>query len=436
MLLAAFALGGGSRPDIESLIILRPLAALALGYAIWGMTAEPLRAHRFLLIMAAAMIGLVAIHLIPMPPLLWTGLPGRGLVVAIDAAAGLHGLWRPISLVPSGTWNALFAMLPPVACLLLMIRLNRREQEATLMLLILLGMASALLGLAQISGGPASPLYFYAFASKGVDGLFANRNHHAAFLATMFPMLAAYASASRRDRLDARLRAGLALAIGLFLVPLILVAGSRAGIMALAVGLLSIPFLYRLPAPASGRRLPRRLLWGGVVVAMIAIVLVTVVMGRALAFDRLVRGAETEEVRFKAWGPILRMAAEYFPIGSGIGSFREIYRVHEPRALLDLTAFGHAHNDPLELLVTGGLPAVLLLVAAIAAYGVASRRWWRARKAIRVDADLAGAGLWSLLILGLASVGDYPLRTPALACLFCVSVVWMVPLGPAVSRIK
>lgn len=438
MLISAFALGGGSRPDIESLIVLRPLAALMVGYAVWGVTAAQLRAHRFLLVMAAAIVALVVIHLILLPPLLWTRLPGRALIQAIDEAAGLQAIWRPISLVPSATWNALFALIPPAACLLLTVRLNRRERAASLPLIIGLGLVSALIGLAQSSGGPASPLYFYQFASNGADGLFANRNHQAAFLATLFPMLAVYASASREDRLDARLRAGLACAVGIFLVPLILVVGSRAGVMAMIVGLLSTPFLYRLPARASGARPPRRrlLLWGGVVAAIIAIALVTVLMGRAVAFDRIFREVATGEPRFQAWGPILRMAMEYFPIGSGIGSFREIYRVHEPRELLDLVAFGHAHNEPLELLVTGGLPAVLLLASALVAYGVAAGRWWRARKDPGSDAALAGAGIWSLLILALVSVGDYPLRTPSLACLFCVMVVWIVPRGPVVSQTK
>lgn len=438
MLVAAFGFGGGSRPDIESLIVLRPLAAAILGYAIWGVTGAQLRACRFVLIMAAAIVALVLVHLIPLPPALWARLPGRELVAAIDEAAGLQGIWRPISLVPSATWNALFALIPPAACLLLMVRLNRRERAALLPLIIALGFVSALIGLAQSSGGPASQLHFYQFGSNGSEGLFANRNHQAAFLATLFPMLAAYASASREGPPDARLRAGLAFAIGIFLVPLILVVGSRAGVIAMIVGLLSVPFLYRLPARASGRRMPGRrlLLWGVVAAAIVAMALVTVLMGQAVAFDRIFHEAGRGEARFQAWGPILRMAMEYFPVGSGIGSFREIYRVHEPRELLDLVAFGHAHNDPLELLVTGGLPAVLLLALALAAYGVAAVRWWRARKDPGSDVALAGAGIWSVLILALVSVGDYPLRTPSLACLFCVMVVWIVPRGPVEPRAK
>lgn len=432
LLVAAFALGGGSRPDIGSLVILRPLAALTLGYAAWGLTGAHIRSHRFLLALVAAVVALVLIHLVPLPPMLWTRLPGRGLVATIDEAAGLADAWRPISLVPSATWNALFALIPPMACLLLMVRLNRQERGALLPLVIALGLVSALIGLVQVTEGRGSLFYFYAFASNEADGLFANRNHHAAFLSTLFPMLAVYASASRRDRLDARLRAGLAVAVGIFLVPLILVVGSRAGAIAMVVGLLSVPFLYRLPRQASGQDSPRRrlLLWGSVAAAITAMALVTVFVGRAVAFDRMFRGGDAGEARFQAWGPILRMAMEYFPVGSGIGSFREIYRVHEPRELLDLVTFGHAHNDPLELLMTGGLPAALLLALALAAFGMAAVRWWRARKDSGSDVALAGAGIWSVLILALVSVGDYPLRTPSLACLFCVMVVWIVPLKP------
>lgn len=432
MLVSAFALGGGSRPDIESMIVLRPLAALILGYAIWGLTAAHLRAHPFLLGMAAVIVALVAIHLVPLPAGLWTHLPGRGLIAAIDRTAGLQTVWRPISLAPSATWNALYALIPPMACLLLMLRLKRHEREALLPVIIGLGAISALIGLAQLSGQPGGPLYFYQFTSNEAGGLFANRNHHAAFLATLFPMLAVYASASRQDRLDPRLRSGLAFALAIFLVPLILVAGSRAGVMVMIIGLMAVPFLYRSPGRVSDRRTPRRrILLGGILAVVIAlIVLVTIIFGRAVAFNRIMQIPMTGEARFQAWGPIWRMAMDYFPVGSGIGSFREVYRVHEPYELLDLVTFGHAHNDPLELLVTGGLPAMFLLMVALVAYGGAVGQWWWTRKDAGSDVALAGAGVWGLLILALASIGDYPMRTPSLACLLCVMVVWIVPHRP------
>src|SRR3546814_14561816 len=41
------------------------------------------------------------------------------------------------------------------------------------------------------------------------------------------------------------------------------------------------------------------------------------------------------------------------------------------------TYFNHAHNDFLEIVLDGGLPALLLMLVAIGWYGMASMRAWR-----------------------------------------------------------
>src|SRR3546814_14127035 len=51
----------------------------------------------------------------------------------------------------------------------------------------------------------------------------------------------------------------------------------------------------------------------------------------------------------------------------------------EPFRLLKPTYFNHAHNDFLEVVLDGGLPAALLLLVAIGWYAIASIRAWRAR---------------------------------------------------------
>lgn len=424
MLTLAFFLGGGSRPDIQSLIILRPLAALILGYSFYNLTLKDLQTHPYLLSMALATAGLVALHLVPLPPTVWMQLPGRTLIAEIDAAAGLGAQWRPLSLVPSATWNSLFALIPPIASLLLIIQLNQRERRALLPAIVGLGIVSSLIGLTQVSGPKISSFYFYQFNSDGAAGLFANRNHHAAFLATLFPILAAYASKTWISSIDVRLRGVISLAIGTFLVPLILVVGSRTGILLMLIGVFSTFFIYRVPSSSKIPRLLRPVaFWSIIIFIGATIAAITINVGRALALDRMMQNPIESEARFKAWHPILEMAGGYFPIGSGLGTFREVYRVYEPSSMLNIVSFGHAHNDPLELLVTGGLPALLLLGAAITAYSVAIIRWWPRRKV--ANGELIGAGLWGILILGTASLTDYPLRTPALACLLCVLVGWV-----------
>lgn len=430
-LLLVFLTGGGSRSDVSSLAILRPASALLLGFAFWGLTRAQMLRHRFILAMAAAIVAFVLIQLLPVPPALWSLLPGRSLIVDIDAAAGLGAVWRPISLVPSATWNALFSLIPPLAVLILAVRLGGEERWWIALLLIGIGLFSALLAVLQLGGDPKGALYFYRVTNEGsAVGLFANRNHQAVFLASLFPLLAAYASAARPSKVDARMRAAAALAIGVFLLPLILVTGSRMGFVTAIIGLVSVPMLYTMPAsrrPLTVGR--RRLLQGLVVVGVAGIVAVTILLGRAVAFERIIAPTAAEAVRGKAWGPMFTAAMDYFPIGAGFGSFGEIFKIHEPRDLLAPTIFAHAHNDWLELLLTGGLPALLLLGIAIIAFIIMAVRWWRLRKAREGDVLLGGAGLWMLLIFAIASIGDYPLRVPSLSCLFSVIVLWISSLA-------
>lgn len=431
LLSVTFLMGGGSRPDIASLVLLRPLAALLLGYAVWGLTRTQLARHRFLYLMAAAVIALVLVQLVPLPPAVWTALPGRDLIVAIDEAAGIAGTWRPLSLVPSGSWNALFSLIVPLTALVLASRLRSSEQAALLPVILAIGLGSAVIAVLQLAAPSEGLFYFYRVTNQGAAvGLFANRNHQAVFLSLLFPLLAVFAATDRKSAIDARIRVVLALAIGGFLIPLILVTGSRTGLVTMVIGLISIAFLYagdRGGHSATGDR--RRMARGGVALGILALVLLTVFLGRALAISRIVDPGAGDDARYRAWGPMFETGMKYFPAGSGFGSFADVFKVDEPRTLLATTIFAHAHSDWLELMITGGLPALILLGIAVVAFIIAVARWWRRRGDCDDTVLMAGAGLWMMVILAVASVADYPLRVPSLACLFCVIVVWINSLA-------
>lgn len=431
LLVLVFLTGGGARSDIASLVVLRPAAAIFLGAGLWGLTRSNVRRHRFVYGMAAAVVGLVLLHLIPLPPAIWGLLPGRGLVAQIDAAAGLGAVWRPISLVPSATWNALFALIPPLAALVLASQLDGQGRWRIAFLFIGIGLSSAILAVLQLGGDPEGPLYLYRVTNQAV-GLLANRNHQAIFLASLFPLLAVFASAARSSAIDARLRTAVALAIGAVLLPLLLVTGSRNGMAMMVIGLVSVPFLYTMPGGGSARDGGgrRHVLRAIVALVVLALVVLTVLLGRAAAIDRLVETSAMEDVRFQAWGSMLSTAMTYFPMGGGLGAFADLFKINEPSELLASTMFFHAHNDWLEVLITGGLPALLLVGVAAVAFVRMAVRWWRSRGARDEDMLLGGAGLWMVLIFAAASIGDYPLRVPSLACFFCVIVLWISSVGP------
>lgn len=422
----AFLLGGGARPDLGSLIILRPLAVVACCLAAVTLSRRHLGHYRILFGFAAALFLIVGLHLVPLPASIWAGLPGREIIADIDKAAQLGEVWRPLSMAPLATWNSLYALFTPLAALLLAVQINREEQYRLLPVMIALGLASGMIGLLQVAGPHNGPLYFYNITNNGsAVGLFANRNHQAVFLACLFPMLAVYAASGDKHGPQNRARPGLAIAAALVLVPLILVTGSRAGLAIGALGLFTIPVLYRRPRSEVKLERHRKAVIAALVAGFCAIIVLAIAFGRAESFSRLVSPDALDDSRFTVWGPIAESARNHFPFGSGLGTFAEIHKIHEPDQLLRTTYFNHAHNDWLELYLTGGLLTALLLFMAVGTWAWASYHIWRksggdGRRV--VHGKLASI---LLLMLGIASFFDYPLRVPSLSCVVVICAVWL-----------
>ncbi len=420
--------GGGARDDIQSLAILRPAAVLFLGVGLFGLTRAHIAAFRFPILFAGFCLFAVAIYLVPLPPSLWAAIPNRELAVEAGLAAGIDQPWRPLSLVPWRTWNAFFALTVPIAAMLLAIRATREQRFQLLPILIGFACFSGVFGLLQVIGPALGPLYLYQYTNPGVAvGLFANRNHQAMLLATLFPMLAVYASTGLRSIEHARRRAWASIGIGFFIVPLLIVTGSRGGLVLGAIGLASVPLLYRRPQfsqPVKRKveKLNPKYIVAGC--ALLSVALLATVMSKGNAVQRLIAGDSIEDLRFSIWAPIATMAASYFPFGSGPGSFVELYQVTEPLAILSDAYVNHAHNDWLEAALTGGLLSILLMAACTIFWAMTAWKVFRGGDTVR-DAAFARLGVVIVLLLGIGSIVDYPLRVPTLSCLFVIALVWM-----------
>lgn len=429
LLLLVFATGGSGRADVQSLVVLRPVASIMCGVSLWTLQREHIGSFRFLFVVALAIIFLVAAQLIPLPPSLWSQLPGRDVLVITDAIANIDDAWRPISLVPTATRNSFYALVVPLAVLLLGAQIDREERFALLPALIGLGVLSGLLGLLQSVGNQGGALYFYRIInSDAAVGLFANRNHQALLLSALFPMLAVYACIGVHTEEQLKLKGGLAIAIGIVLIPLLLVTGSRAGLALGLVGLISVPFLYRKPVISvpKKRKAPNPYpIYAAGAFAVLLLGAASVLMSRAEAFQRLFAGAPSEDLRWQVWGPIAEMGKSYFPVGSGTGSFAAIYQLHEPVDMLQLSYLNQAHNDWLDLFLTSGIFGCLIAFAVLFAYfrqGYLTLE--RSPNASR-NVPIARLGAVCIAIAALASVGDYPLRTPILASLFVIWALWL-----------
>jgi O-antigen ligase len=193
------------------------------------------------------------------------------------------------------------------------------------------------------------------------------------------------------------------------------------------LGLLAGTILYRKPeALAPKKRKTRKFnpLYLAGVFAVLCLGALTIIMSRAEAFQRLFAAEQGEEGRFLVWGPIAEIAWKYLPFGSGIGSFVEVYQIDEPFNLLAPEYYNHAHNDWLEIYLTAGLPGIALI--AVALYAYARTLWTAFRTPLGQGRGplFARLGLLVIATLALGSIGDYPLRTPSLACIFVIAALW------------
>lgn len=430
-LILVFLIGGGARGDIESLALLRPVAVLVCAFALTTMRRHHLRTSWPAFALLGAAFALVLLHLLPLPPALWQALPGRETITQIAQVSDAANVWRPLSMAPDATRNALYSLFVPLAVLLLGVQLSQEERFRLLPLMIALGALSGLIGLLQVAGPTGGPLYFYDITNgDSAVGLFANRNHASVFLGCLFPMLAIYASAETRTREQFRLRTWLVVSLGALLVPLILVAGSRTGLFTGLLGLLSIPLLVRSQrAGTLGSKVPARslLLFATGAICVAGLGLLFTLLSKDRAIDRLLTSDTGGDRRFEIWGPVTEMARQYQPLGSGIGSYVEVFQLGEPRSILTLNYSNHAHNDLLETWLTGGVPALALLAVAILLLAWRALHLWRRRTNGSRRIGYARMASVVVALLLLASLSDYPLRVPSIMCLIAVCTLWLLP---------
>jgi len=378
------------------------------------------------LLFATGLILAIAVHLVPLPPEIWQALPGRELAVKIDAEAGAGSPWRPLSLAPSSTWNALYALLPPVAVVLLAVQL--RPEDFRPLSSVLVALLALQLGVGFLQAVvPAGTFRFYEIASSDVPtGLIANRNHFAVYIACMLPLLAAWIGLSERIDQFSNVRGAVAVVILVFAAVLDLMTASRSGAVIGAIGFLVMSFFYQVARGArKGGGAPNVGKWAGYITVILVLVGCLLALSkRNSLFVRMDAVNPGEEPRWAAWQNTLTLIRDHFPFGSGWSTFIETYQVIEPDNQLRIEYWNHAHNEFLEVVAGGGVLGIGMLLTALIMWLVIAIRLTRLQKIMYKEYMDGWVGIWIVSILGLASIVDYPLRTPTLSCFFALGAVW------------
>ena len=330
VLAASLFFGGATRQGLVSdavpELLSLPLLALALPRALPILKGSPSA-----IALSAGVIALPCIQLIPLPPGLWSALPGRDIVAQILTSADAPLSWRPISLIPSETWRALLSLLPALAIFFATLNFDRDARRLLLLLALSIGMASVLLAMLQVLGGSASGLYFFSVTNvgKGV-GFFANANHFGAFEYILLPLgAAALAETSRRS-------SAFVLAVLGGVAPALLFAlalsGSRSAIIlgtlaaVATLGFLLTPELARL-----GRRRSLALFSAFAV----AILPVAIGLGLLQILSRFAQQDVVEDARWRIAANTMLGIWNYFPFGAGLGTFPSAYPLLRTGGRLD-----------------------------------------------------------------------------------------------------
>ncbi len=425
ILLVIFAImlwiaGGSSRDDVVGQALVRAAAwACVIALVLFGSRRPMMRGQAVLVFIIASGV-IAAVQLIPLPPEWWAALPGRSAYAAADAAIGGTPPWRPLSIVPSSTWNALGSLIVPLTMALLVVDMRRIDDRFMLRVIICMVVAAMGLGLLQFAG-----VAIYLPIINGGDeisGNFANKNHFALVMAIGLILIPVWAFDERRT---AGWRTLVAIALVLLLVIAILGSGSRAGMGLGVVALGLMPVLIHRSLRRTLRRYPPWALpatIGGIVAALVVLLVISIAADRAPSISRAIALDPSQDMRSSGFPTVWAMVREYFPFGTGLGSFDTIFRQHEPLHLLKLTYFNRAHNDFVEIVLDTGLAGLLLLAAAA---GWWLKMTWHAWKSSDEDNVMRRVGSIMLMFVLLASVVDYPARTPIVMAFVVIAAVWL-----------
>ena len=408
---------GGAGENFPLLAMVLNLAAVGgMAAFLWRRQPERLTTlSRCAIAFTGALLLLPALQLVPLPPAVWQALPGREVVAQIDDGLGLN-VWRPLTLDVEGTVRALLSLIPACVLFVLCLRLHTRERGTLLLIVAGFALVNALLGIIQLAtGGSMTP---YPSAHIGYPiGLFVNRNHSAVFMLVSLPVIAALA-ARRMQAAPSKLLYIVGSLALLTIVSVVTIATTSRMALALLplalIGSLALLFfrqsLLRVAVPST--------LALGVVAATISWV---------GGFNRNIsRFSSLHDGRFDYWDDVSWALHHYGLAGTGFGTFIPVYQTAESLSSVGPAVLNHAHNDFIEIVLEGGIPAIVLLLAFFVILGFAAVQLIRKRS----DFNRASLGLASavgIMLVLIFSLVDYPLRMPALSCVFAVLCACLLP---------
>lgn len=418
MLILAPLFRSGKVPLAEMLLEL--LALLAIGLYFWGGSRwEAMsRWERGLL---AALVAVPLLQLIPLPGLTRLSLPGQADYYSNLQLVGEGGMVT-LTALPRETWLGFYKLLIPVAVFLLARALPVSWLMRLMAVVLAMAAVQAVLGLLQYGAGADSLWMLGGDESGGLSkGTWRGRNSYANFLdmalvvslAMFFATLGRHRNRAGKETLRQKLvylstgqghKAFVFGALAVLVLVAVVFSRSRAGIGLAMVGIV-------LAGVVFSRRIGGDNIYGltGTVVSIALAFAIAIGLGPV--WDRFAQKDPMSDGRWVTFEGVLEGIGQFFPLGSGGGTFEQTFRPFQDLSQASVT-MNQAHNSYLEWLFTAGLLGALLIVAFLALFVV---RWFTVWK-VGTWGDFrylqVGAGLAMLLTL-MHEMVDFNLFVPA-----------------------
>lgn len=414
LLVAALLIGGGGGPLLDLIVELLGVALLAATLCARGAGVPP--GARAAIAVVVAIAALPLVQLVPLPPVVWRSLPGRELAVLARDALGAGQAWFPFSLDPEATRRSALYLIPALALFLSTLRAGARERRRLIAVTLAGIFVGMIAGVLQVTLGTA--FYPYATAHYGnAVGLLVNRNHEATLLLIGVALLPTLVVGDDVGRTAAAApRGGFGGRAGVWLVGGVMMLFALAVIITISrAGLLAMPLVLVAALACVVPRRPGRLsLRAGAAGALAVAALLALLATNTVTQHAIARfAAASQDGRPSFWIDTMTAIRAFWPAGSGIGTFVPVYASFESLDHVLPRYVNHAHNEYLELTLEAGAAAIAVILAYLAAIGVALRRPLAGAQRQQRRCALIGI----VVVLAHATV-DYPLRILTLITVF------------------